>query len=583
VPKEGPESNPTLREAPRTPPIEQRLDGWGEIATYLKIEQRTAQRWEESRGLPVRRIGTRVYAHKSELDAWIRRQEPRWIKKLLDAVRLRARRPATIVAASVVLLAAAYTVWRIWPWLGGGPRKAMLVVLPFDNLSGDPEQKYYSDEFTEELTTELGRLHPESLGVIAPGSARLVKGKSISQIGHDLAVQYVLEGTVTQHNNEVHITAHLTQVSDQTQLWADSYSRSEGDVLALQSDVAGAIARQIQLKLTPQEQARLGTARPVNPKAHDAYLRGRAEWNKRTPQAIQAAISDFQQAVAEDPLYAPAYAGLADAFALLGSVPNDALPPREAMPKAEQAAEKAIECDNSLANAHVSLAYIRMVYDWKLPEAQQQFQEALELNPGYATGHEWYALYLAATGQEEAAIAEIEKAQELDPLSTIMDLTAAQIFLYAGQNEGALEQCRRALERDPDFYLVYYFRGRALEQKHLLPEAIADFQKGSTLSGGSPLIAMALGHAYAISGRTQEANNLLAGLISLSKQRYVPAVYMVGVAAGLGDRSEAFRWLNQAIRDRCDYVVFLGHEPGLENLRSDERFRQAMNGAGLIQ
>lgn len=582
-------SNPNARQAPQTSPVDHRLDTWGEIAAYLKVEQRTAQRWEEIKELPIHRLGARVYAYKPELDAWLRGQEPSppplpdWLEKLKGSLRLLNRRKSVMAAAAALLVALiAYLAWRHWQAQSKPVERVMLAVLPFENLSGDQRQDYFGPEFTAELTTELGRLHPESLGVIGPDSARNLKGISIDQIKRELRVQYVLGGSVTEHSgNEVRINAQLTQVSDQTQVWAESYSRSEEDVLALESDVAGAIAQQIGLKLTPREQARLETPRPINPKAHDAYLQGRYEWNKRTPLAIQNAISDFQQALASDPNYAPAYAGLADAFGLLGSVPNDALPPRVAIPKAEAAAEKAVALDNSLADAHVSLAYIRFAYEWKGDEAGQEFKRALEINPGYATGREWYALYLAATDRLDEAVAEIEKAQELDPLSNIMSMAAAQVYLFAGQYDRAIVQSQAAMDRVPSFFLPYYFRGRAYEQKGMLPEARADFQKASALSGGSPIMMMALGHADAISGHEDEARKLLAGLVSLSKQRYIPAVYMVGIAAGLDEKDEAFRWLDQAVKDRCDYVVYLKHEPGLDNLRADPRFDGLIRRIGL--
>jgi len=576
-----------LRLGAQTPPVEERLETWGEIAAYLKVEQRTAQRWEEVLSLPIHRLQGRVFAYKSELEAWRRKREDPpnppepdrrfWIQEGFEAIR----RHAGVVAVSVVLVVLAF--FFLWQLFHRPLAKVMLVVLPFENLSGDQHQEYFCMEFTEELTTQLARLHPERLGVIAPTSARNVRAKSIDQIGRDLGVKYILDGSVTQYGGkEVHITAQLIQVSDQAQLWADSYSRSEADVLALQSDVAGAIARQIKIALTPQEQASLTESHPVNPKAHDAYLRGRYEWNQRTPQSIANAIQEFQQAIAADPKYAPAYAGLADAYELLSSVPNDALPPRQAMPMAEEAAEKALALDNSLADAHISLAYIRLAYDWKRPEAEQQFREALELNPGYATGHEWYALYLVATDQMDKAIAEMQKAQELDPLSIIMNMAAAQVFFYAGQDDRVLEQCERALDLNPNFFLAYYFRGRAYGRKGMFPQAIAEFQKAGALFPDNPTLMMALGGTYALSGEKAQARSYLAALKDLSKKKYVPAVYMIGVAAGLDDRDEAFRWMDQAVEDRCDYVIYLGHEPGLDNLRADPRFHEFVRHLGLI-
>jgi serine/threonine protein kinase/TolB-like protein/Tfp pilus assembly protein PilF len=530
----------------------------------------------------------RAFAGKSKLQAWQpERQDPSnppepdrrlWTRKEFEA----PRRHAVVAAVSVAFIALA--AYFVWPVFHRPLARVMLVVLPFENLSGDQNQGYFCMEFTEELTTQLARLHPERLGVIAPTSARNVGAKSIVQIGRELQVKYILEGSVTQHGgNEVRITAQLIQVSDQAQLWADSYSRSEADVLTLQSDVAGAIARQIKLTLTPQEQASLAITHPVNPKAHDAYLRGRYQWNQRTPTAIANAIQEFQQAIAADPDYAPAYAGLADAYELLGSVPNDALPPRQAIPKAEEAAEKALALDGSLAEAHVSLAYIRLAYDWKRREAAQQFREALELNPGYATGHEWYALYLVATDQMDKAIVEIQKAQELDPLSIIMNTAGAQVFFYAGQYDRALEQCQRALDLDPNFFLAYYFRGRVYERKGMFPQAIAEFRRASTLYPGNPTLMMGLGAVYALSGDKAQARSYLSALMELSKKRYVPAVYMVGIAAGLNDKDEAFRWLDQAAEDRCDYVIYLGHEPGVDNLRSDPRFPAFMHRIGLVR
>ena len=579
--------DPKLRQRSQTPPVEERLETWGEIAAYLKVEQRTAQRWEEILSLPIHRLQGRVFTYKSELEAWRRKREDPpnppepdrkfWTQEEFEAIR----RHAGVAAASVVLVVLA--VYFVWLFFHRPLTKVMLVVLPFENLSGDQNQEYFCMEFTEELTTQLARLRPERLGVIAPTSARNVRAKTIDQIGRELGVKYILEGSVTQHGgNQVHITAQLIQVSDQAQLWADSYSRSEADVLTLQSDVAGAIARQIKLTLTPQEQASLTVSHPVNPKAHDAYLRGRYQWSQRTPKAIANAIQEFQQAIAADPDYAPAYAGLADAYELLGSVPNDALPPRQAIPKAEEAAEKALALDNSLAEAHVSLAYIRLAYDWKRQEAEQQFREALELNPGYATGHEWYALYLVATDQMDKAIVEIQKAQELDPLSIIMNMAAAQVFLYAGQYDRAIEQCQRALDLDSNFFLAYYFRGRAYERKGMLPQAIAEFRRASTLFPGNPTMMMALGAVYALSGDKAQARSYLAALVKLSKERYVPAVYMVGIAAALNDKDEAFRWLDQAVEDRCDYVIYLGHEPGLDNLRADPRFHEFVHHIGLM-
>lgn len=570
----------------QTPPAEDRLDTWGEIAAYLKVEQRTAQRWEETGSLPVKRLQGRVYAYKSELDAWIKKREPlptSWAGKLKAALRRYGERRRVIVTLSLVVAGVAYGLWQYRPPFQAQPR-VTLAVLPFENLSGDPQQEFFSNGLTEEMITELGRLGPGS--VIAYSSVMAYKGthKRVDEIGRELNVSYILEGSVERGGDLVRIDAHLVQVKDQAPLWAESYDRPIENVLAMQREVADAVVSQIRQKLPAAGSgapASAPRAHPVDPVAFDAYLRGRYEWNARSPVGIENAITDFEQAIRQDPNYAPPYAGLADTYALLGSVPNDAMPPREVIPKAKAAEEKALALDNSLADAHASLAYINFAYDWDRGGAEREFKQALAINPGYATAHEWRALYLVATGKADEAEAEVEKAQQLDPLSNIMNMAAAQVYLYAGQYDRAIDQSEAAMKRDPGFFLAYYFRGRAYEQKGMLREAVADFEKGSALSNGSPIMMMALGHAQGVSGNKNEARKLLAELASLANQRYVPAVYMVGIAAGLDDKDQAFHWLDQAVQERCDYVVYLAHEPGLDNLRGDPRFAELTRRIGL--
>jgi len=582
--REGP--NPTRGEGPQASQAGERLESWGEIAAYLNCEVRTAQRWEREGGLPVHRLllqkQGRVYAYKSELDDWRRKRDPR-LESNPDTEPVNHEPPtdddfrfpwrwAMAVGLLLAVSVVAYFVWRHYHPTGKNERM-MLAVLPFENLSGDPEQKYFSDGFTDELITEVAQL--SNVGVIARTSVQNYPAgshKPIDQIGRELHVNYILEGTVSHAGNQVRIIARLIQVSDQTDLWNESYERNLEDILSLQRDVAEAIAGQIQAKLTTQELARLAPARLVNPRAYDDYLRGRYHWNKRTPQDITSAIDYFQQAIHEDPNYAVAYAGLADAYALLGSVPNDAQPPRVAMPRAEENVLKALALDDSLAEAHASLAYVKLSFDWQWPEAERHFKQALELNPSYATGHQWYALYLVAMGRMNEAIVEIGRAQQLDPLSVITITATAHVFNQAGQYDKALEQCRKALDLDPDFFLAHYIQGRAYEQKGMFVEAIAEFQRASSFSGGSPITISALGHAYAVSGKRKEAGELLAQLVSLSKQRYVPAVYMMAICVGLGDNNQALSWLKQALQDRCDYVIYLQHEPGLV-LRADPGFQ----------
>ncbi len=504
------------------------------------------------------------------------RQGPAWWAGLV--------RVAKVPLAVALIVAALFIGKRIrdWIWLPA-PAKIMLAVLPLEDLSGDSRQEYLADGLTDEMITELGRLHPEGLGVIARSSVMPYRHttKSAAQIGKELGVDYILEGSLSRSADHLRVRAQLIQVGDQTHVWADEYDRNLTDVLAMESDVAKAVARQIQLRLTQQERARLDKVRSVSPDAYKSYIKGRYHWNKRTPDEILLSVTYFQQAIQKDRGYAVAHAGLADAYLLLGSVPNDVLPPRQAMPKSKDAAERALELDESLAEAHVSLAYVNFAYDWNWLDAEKEFRRALELNPNYATGHEWYALYLVAAGRQDAAIAEIDLAKTLDPLSPVIYAAAAQIDLYTQRYDEAFEQCRKAFELYPDFFLAHYVQGRAYEQKGMLTEATAEFQTASDLSVGSPPLMAALGHAYAISGKRAKAQQLLAKLVSLSNQEYVPAIYMMAICVGLGDKDEAFRWLNQALQDRCDYVIYLQHEPGLENLRADPRFHDVIRQIGL--
>src|SRR2546429_412815 len=362
------------------------------------------------------------------------------------ALRIRPRRYSiAIVALVLALFATGYFARFASPRHAVSPGdKIMLAVLPFENLTGDPRQEYLSDGLTEEMITQLGRMHPERLGVIARTSAMQYKNtqKGMDQIGRELGVAYVLEGSLRRAGDHVRVSAQLIQVRDQTHLWAESYERDLRDILALQNDVAQAIARQIEIKLTPQQQARMARARSIDPRVYEFYSKGRYFWNKRSEEGYRRAIQYFQQAIARDSEYAPAYAGLADAYALLGSMPNVELPRSEAMPRARAAALKALELDDSLAEAHTSLAFVRMHFDWDWPGAEREFVRALQLNPGYATAHHWYAFWLIAQGRAEDALQEIRAAQRLDPLSLIINTGGGEILDYGRRPDEAIWESR---------------------------------------------------------------------------------------------------------------------------------------------
>src|ERR1700730_8946376 len=324
----------------------------------------------------------------------------------------------------------------------------MLAVLPFQNWSGDSQQEYFSDGLTEEMITQLGNLEPSRLGVIARTSMMQYKGtkKSARNIGQELGVDYILEGSVRLEGDRVRITAQLIQVKDQTHLWASDFDRNLRDILILQSEVARAIAREIKKRLRPDEQRRLASKPVLDPEAHELYLQGRYFWNKRSRDGFLRAIEYFQQAIARSPNYAQAYAGLADSYILLG--PNDILPANQVYPKAKAAASKALEIDDSMAEPHASLGFVKLLYDWDPGEAELEFRRAIELDWNYPTGHHWYAYDLAAMGRMDEALREIRRALELDPLSIIINADMGQLLFFAHRYDEALVQCQKTIDLD---------------------------------------------------------------------------------------------------------------------------------------
>jgi len=387
----------------------------------------------------------------------------------------------------VVLGFAGYWAWRLFR-IGSpaSPGRVMLAVLPFQNLTGDPGQEYFADGLTEEMITQLGRLRPEQLGVIARTSVMGYKhsDKRLDQIGRELSVQYVLEGSFRRAGDRLRITAQLIQVTDQSHLWAQDYDRMPRDVLTVQDDVAVAVAQEIQHRLTPQQRTDLTRARTVDPKAYEAYLKGRYEWNKRTEASVRQSIQYFEQAIETDPTYALAYAGLADSYDILGTY--EFVPPREAYPKAKEAAEKALELDDSLAEAHTALAFVHNVYDWDWRRAEREFKRALELNSNYATGHHWYGAFLINRGQFAEAEAELERAEHLDPLSLIIVAEAGEPYYFSREYDKAIAHYQKALQLDENFWAAHFFLGMAFEQKHDFTQAVSELQAAVKLSGGSP-------------------------------------------------------------------------------------------------
>ncbi|HEY1469235.1 MAG TPA: tetratricopeptide repeat protein [Candidatus Acidoferrum sp.] len=454
--------------------------------------------------------------------------------------------------------------------------KLRLIVLPFENLGRDPEHEYFNDGLTEEMITQIGRLDPARLGVIARSTTMRYKniGKSIKDIGHELRVHYILEGGVRRAADRVRVSVRLIQVSDETNLWAETYERSLADVLKLQTEIAQATAKEIRLTLTREQQLHLGPARLVDPEACDAYFKGRYCWNRRSEEGLAKAIDYFKQAISRDPEFAAAYSGLADAYSVLGTY--GALSPKDAFLPAKAAAGKALEIDDTLAEAHTSLAWASFLFDWNWPVAESEFERAIELNPNYPTAHFWRGVYLTTIGRISEALGEVHRAQELDPLSLPVVAIWGWIFCLARQYDQAIEQSKKALNLDPNYALAHGYLGKALLQKGMCNEAIAEFRKGFALSGGGTVHLAHMGHAYAVADEKHKAEEVLHELKNLSRRRYVSGLEVALVYAGLRDKRAAFAWLQKAYDERAPLPLFLKMDPVLDSLRSDLHFRNLL-------
>jgi TolB-like protein/DNA-binding winged helix-turn-helix (wHTH) protein/Tfp pilus assembly protein PilF len=449
-----------------------------------------------------------------------------------------------------------------------------LVVLPFENLSADKDQAYFADGMTDELIAHLAKIR--SLRVISRTSSMEYKGthKTLSQIARDLNVDSVVEGTVLRSGDRVRITAELVQAATDRHLWAETYESQLGDILTLQSHVASAIVNEIRVKLTPEERAQLATTRPVSTQSYENYLKGRYYWNKRSQEGLTKAIDYFQLAVEQDPNYALAYAGLADCYSIIGSAIVGTVPTAEVAPKARAAALKSLELDNTLAEAHTSLATVRFNYDWDWNAAASGFRRALELNPSYATAYQRNSLYLMSMGRTSESIAEMNRAHDLDPLSISTNFSLGWRLYMAREYDQAIEQLRNTIDMDPGFALPHLVLGQAYEQKKMYDQAIKELRRAADISQSSPPAIAALARTYAVSGRTAEARNLLDQLMEQSKKRYVSPFYMAIVYAGLGENDKAMSWVEKAYGDRSNAIIFLKVDPQLDTLRDSPRFHE---------
>ena len=528
------------------------LDSWKEIAAYLNRTVRTAQRWEINEQLPVRRhlhdrLGT-VYAYASELDAWWKQRQP----------------PFEI------------TTRREFP-----QERVCLAVLPFENLSGDPEQEYFSDGLTEEMIAQLGRLDPQRLGVIARTSVMPYRNteKGIDRIARELGVDYVIEGSARRSLDRVRITAQLIRARDQTHLLAETYERSTADILSIQTEFAERVAQSFAIDLLSGGRLPNAHPRTVNSDAYEAYLKGRFWFNKRTEEGFLKGINHFQQAIEIDPKYAAAHAGLAEIYDVVGLY--GMLPPMQAYEKAKAAAKTASSLDNRIAEAHAALGFAKLRYDWDWKGAEAEHRRALELNSNYVTAHLWYGLYLAAMGRFDEALAEMRQARLLDPLALVTNTHLGWILYLSRRNDEAVKQLTKTLEIEPNFPLARFFLGFAYAQQGRYADAIAEFEKASESTGGHPGALAGLGHSHALVGNRAEAQKFLTKLKTNASQRYVSPYFIALVHIGFGEIDQAFQWLETAYEHRSDWLVHLKIEPALDPLRSDARFVNLIRRVGL--
>jgi TolB-like protein/Tfp pilus assembly protein PilF len=534
------------------------------------LDKDPGRRFQSAKELLVdlRRLGTTSTAHTTLLLP-------------SSATWKRTGRLAAYALAGLLALAALMTVVNVGGWrdrLLGRPHPAQirsLAVLPFVNFSGDPDQDYFADGMTEALITDLGQIR--SLRVISRTSVMRYKIGSppLAEIARELKVDAIVEGSVSRAGGITRVTAHLIYGPTDTQLWSKSYQRDAQNVLPLQAELAEAIVTEIDLTLTPQERARLVNNPQVNPAAHEAYLKGDyLRWG--TQEQRQRSKEFFEKAISIDPSYAPPYAGLASYYER-----NSELIPSVAMPQAKQYAQKALELDQSLPEAHLALARIYFFGDWDWIRADNEFKRALELNPGDSEAHRTYAAYLVAMGRQEEAMAHARRAQELDPLYVASQVTAGWVFYFSRQYDKAIEQCRKSLELDPNSAAAYDCIGSSSLAAGTYDEAIAASEKAFTLSKGAASRTVGLCEAYALAGKTSEARKLLHQLKEHSTQAYVPPLFFTRIHLALGEREEALGLLDEALAQHDVYLVWLKSERAFDSVRSDPRFQVVFHSVGF--
>jgi serine/threonine-protein kinase len=488
--------------------------------------------------------------------------------------------PALIAIAIVII---GVTIWRLLPKKEAVsllPSRPSIAVLPFDDLSPQRDQDHFCDGMTDDIIAKLSKL--EGLKVISRTSVMRYKNADIDikVIGQELGVASIVEGSVRRENNNIRVNAQLINVEDGFHLWAETYDRELINVFDIQSDVAEKIARALKAKLSPEEIEGIGKKPTENLEAYNLYLKGRYYWNKRIEEGIKTAVDHFEQALKEDPDYAQAYAGLADCYVILPWY--SPFPQKEAYTKAKEAALKALEIDDTLAETHASLAFIKLFYDWDWAGAESEFKRAIELNPGYATAHHWYAFYFVFKARFDEAIKEMKKARELDPLSLIINVDMGQMFYLGRKYDQAIEVLQKTLKMDPNFTRVHQFLGLVYLEKSMYKEALAELQnEKELLRSWNPDLETPIGITYVKMGKRKEAQQVLEDMTEKSRQGHIMPYLLASLCFALGENDQGFEWLQKAYDERDQQLYFLKVDPLFDSARSDPRFNALLKKMGL--
>jgi DNA-binding winged helix-turn-helix (wHTH) protein/Tfp pilus assembly protein PilF len=463
---------------------------------------------------------------------------------------------------------------------GGGSRSGLLsmAVLPFTNLGATTGEEYIELGITDALITKLGSVRGAT---VRPTTSVLKYHERRTDplvAASELAVDVVVNGTIQRSADRIRVGVHVLSGHDGAMLWAGHFDEKLTDLFTVEDSIADQVTRALTLTLTEEERQRLARRSTQNTQAYHAYLKGRFFWNKRTEDGLRKSIARFEEAISHDSEYALAYVGLADTYNLLCAY--GALPPQDGYPRARQAAERALELDERLAEAHTSLAYAALNFYWDWPAAEREFQRALSLNANYATAHQWYGGYLAARGRFEASIAEIEHALWLDPLSLMINADVGWLSFFARQHHRAIDQLRKTIEMDPNFALAYWLLGLNEEQLGLLDEATAEFRKAVSLSQDIPFALASLGHVLGRSGKRDEAMATLEALQRLSSHRHVSPHSIATVYVGLDQTDNAIEWLSRAADERSNWMIFLNVDPVFDSIRDEPRFKRIVGRIG---